>query len=150
MVSPDYFVCIYSAVWPGAFWPRNLCLLSVKFWKSHGLVILSSVAQGLFFLLKVNFQYSDACREKRLLTFLPFLCPKGGRASLCHIGLFTRGFVYFQYGNALSTVSFCFLSSSDSWKMTLLRVQWQVIIKQFCFCFLDISTIMIFPDNLYT
>ena len=34
-----------------------------------------------------------------------FLCPKGGRASSCHVGLFTSGFVYFQYGNALSTVS---------------------------------------------
>ena len=28
------------------------------------------------YLLKVNFQYSDARRETRLLTFLPFLCPK--------------------------------------------------------------------------
>ena len=59
----------------------------------------------VYFLLKVNFQYSDACCEKHLLTFLPFLCPKGGEASSCHMGLVTCGFAYFQYGNALSTVS---------------------------------------------
>ena len=40
------------------------------------------------------------------ITFLPFLCPKGGGASSCHMGLFTRGFVDFQYSNAFSTVSF--------------------------------------------
>ena len=40
-----------------------------------------------FFLLKVNFQYSDTCRETRLLTFL---CPKLFRdLTSSHVVLFT-------------------------------------------------------------
>ena len=41
-------------------------------------------------LLKVNFQYSDARRETRLFTFLPFLCPK----LFCQVR--PHGVVYFQ------------------------------------------------------
>ena len=53
-------------------------------------------------LLKVNLsllQCNDG-RQRKGLLMAPLLL--GGGASSCH----TRGFVYFQYGNALSIVSF--------------------------------------------
>ena len=78
-------------------------------------MVLTSVHMGPYPLLKeviftesklLYFQHSEACHEKRLL------CAQNNPRwqHSCNVMSFpsrdgTRGFVYFQYGNALSIVS---------------------------------------------